>query len=234
LHRHPRPSPRPRPRASWTGGRGAACGRCPVYALLLAVGTLTRQPDPATDFPGYARYVTTDVFLASHLVASIGGATIGVLGAVSLGILAARGRSPRAAITGVVGNVLFTAIFAAAAFAQPAICRAHLAGQTRAAIDINSDVYGPALFGTFAVGAPFFVAGAALLGRAVARTGPALRLGGIGYATFLPLFVVAGFAIAVLQPLMALGLTASTLVLAHRLGRPPSTTMVSARVDHSI
>jgi hypothetical protein len=204
----------------------------PVYALLLAVGTLTRQPDPATDFPGYARYVTTDVFLASHLVASIGGAAIGVLGAVSLGVLAARGRSPRAAIIGtaatVVGNVLFTAIFAAAAFAQPAIGRAYLAGQTQASIDINSDVYGPALFGTFAVGAPFFLAGAILLGRAAARTSPAFRVGGIGYAIFLPLFVVTGFTIAVLQPVMALGLTASTLILARRLGRPRSTTMVSA------
>jgi hypothetical protein len=157
------------------------------------------------------------------MVASITGAAIGVLGAISLGVLTARGPTARAAVLGVactvVANVLFTSIFAAAAFTQPAIGRAYLAGQTQAAVEINSDVYGPALFGTFAVGAPLFLAGAILLGRAAARTRPGLRPAGIGYATFLPLFLVAGFTLSILQPVMALGLAASTVVLARQLRR---------------
>src|SRR5215207_9637396 len=52
----------------------------PVHAVLLAVGTLTHQPDKATAFGDYARYVTTEVFLSSHLVASIAGAAGGPRG----------------------------------------------------------------------------------------------------------------------------------------------------------
>jgi hypothetical protein len=42
----------------------------PVYGILLGLSTLTHQP-PIEDFDAYARYVTTDVFLVSHLGASI-------------------------------------------------------------------------------------------------------------------------------------------------------------------
>lgn len=53
-------------------------------SLLLAVSTLTHQPDYKTDFEGYADYVTTTPFLVSHLLASIGGAALGVIGAIAL------------------------------------------------------------------------------------------------------------------------------------------------------
>jgi hypothetical protein len=193
----------------------------PAYALLLAVSTITHQPDYTTDFPAYAEYVTSDRFLVSHLVASILGAALGALGAVGLGVSVARGRAATPAMLGVactvVGNVLFTAIFAAAAFAQPAIGRAWLDGAQEAAEAVNSDVYGAPLFATFAVGAPLFIAGAVLLGIAVARHDPELRRWGIGYAVFLPLFVVTGFLVDVLQPVMGLCLFGTTLVIARRL-----------------
>jgi hypothetical protein len=160
----------------------------PVYALLLALSTVTHQPDYTTDFAGYSRYVTTGGFLASHLVASI-----------------------------LVGNVLFTAIFAAAAFAQPAIGQAWLDGAHSVAQSVNSDVYGPPLFATFAVGAPLFIAGAVLMGVAVARRSPELHRSGIGYAVFLPLFLVSGFLFDVVQPVMAVFLLVATLVIARRL-----------------
>ncbi len=35
----------------------------PIWGLLLAVSTLTHQPDYKTDFEGYAEYVTTGPFL---------------------------------------------------------------------------------------------------------------------------------------------------------------------------
>src|SRR5881628_195882 len=96
-----------------------------VWAVLLFLGTVTHQPDPRTDFAGFARYVTTTEFLLSHIVASIIGAAIGVLGLLALyTFLALRVRS-RLATAGlamaVAGNVLITAIFGMAAFAQPAI-----------------------------------------------------------------------------------------------------------------
>src|SRR5438132_4299207 len=56
----------------------------PVWAVLLFVGTIDHQPDTRTDFAGFARYVTTPEFLASHIVASIIGAAIGVLGLLAL------------------------------------------------------------------------------------------------------------------------------------------------------
>jgi hypothetical protein len=193
----------------------------PVYALLLAFSTVTHQPDYTTDFAGYADYVTTGWFLVSHLVASILGAAIGVVGAVALGVLLGRGRSSTPAMLGIactlVGNVLFTAIFAAAAFAQPAIGQAWLAGAHDVARSVNSDVYGPPLFVTFAVGAPLFIAGAIFLGVAVVRHNSDLRWSGIGYAVFLPLFLVAGFLFDIVQPVMALLLLAATLSIARGL-----------------
>ena len=55
----------------------------PAYGLLLGLSTLTHQP-PVADFEAYARYVTTDVFLISHLGASILGAALAVIGVVAL------------------------------------------------------------------------------------------------------------------------------------------------------
>src|SRR5712664_2616374 len=106
----------------------------PVWAVLLFVGTVDHQPDTRTDFAGFARYVTTPEFLASHIVASIIGAAIGVLGLLALFMfLALRVRS-RLAVAGlamaVAGNVLLTAVFGLAAFGQVAVGRLYLAGHT--------------------------------------------------------------------------------------------------------
>ena len=56
----------------------------PVYGVLLAVGTITHQPDHATDFGAYGHYITTTTFLVSHLAASIAGAGFGLIGAAAL------------------------------------------------------------------------------------------------------------------------------------------------------
>ncbi len=69
----------------------------PVYGLLLAVSTVTQQPDVETDFAGYARYITTGEFLLSHLVASIGGAALAVLGVMAAAVFLAAGRVRRLA-----------------------------------------------------------------------------------------------------------------------------------------
>jgi hypothetical protein len=83
---------------------GLALWALPVYGALLAVSTITHQPDYQTDFPAYARYVTTSQFLLSHLVASIGGAGFGLVGAAGLFIVTDR-MAPRLARWGFVMGV---------------------------------------------------------------------------------------------------------------------------------
>ncbi len=197
----------------------------PVYGVLLAVSTLTHQPDVETDFAGYARYVTTDEFLVSHLAASVGGAALAVLGVTSAVVFLADGRARRLALTGavvtIVANVYLAAAFGSAAFVQPGIGRAFLRGMPGVE-ELNADTaYGPALVATIAASLLVLVAGAILLGTSIARTSPALRWVGIGYAVSLTVFSfsgVLGFG-AGTQPAAGLLLAVSTVLLARRLPR---------------
>ncbi|MFC5175152.1 hypothetical protein [Nocardioides taihuensis] len=193
----------------------------PVHATLLGLSTLTHQPDPTTDFAGYADYVTTDLFLVSHLGASILGAGLGAVGAVAVLLhLALDGRRPSGLLGTslfVVGNVLLTAVFAAAAFAQPAIGRAHQAG-VEEIVAVDRDVYGAPLLATAATGLLLFTGGAVLLGRALSRR-PGLRLAGRVYATAVPAFALAGFTVQAMQPVAGFVAAAAAVVVAVRLPR---------------
>jgi len=194
----------------------------PVYAVLLALSTLTHEPDHGTDFTAWSRYVTTDVFVVSHLVGSILGAGLGLVGILGATVFLARGAAPVTALVGagltIVANTLFSAMFGAAAFAQPAIGRAHLAGDSGMP-ELYDKVYGVALFTTFAVGALLFLAGAIVFGTAVARTSPDLRRPGYAYAAALCLYLVTGFTISVLQPVAGLAAAVAATVSALRLPR---------------
>jgi hypothetical protein len=195
----------------------------PLWAALLLVSTLTHQPSYSTDFPGYARYVTTTPFLLSHLVASILGAAIGLLGLIALFILLVGGRSPRLAlaalVTSVLGTVLTASVFGVAAFAQPAIGRAYLGGDADQAVAINADVYGPPLFATALPGLLLFAAGTALFGAAVARSGWLPRWAGVGLALGGVLFAIVGFLVGEVQPFGAALMVGSTAWIASRAGR---------------
>jgi hypothetical protein len=194
----------------------------PVYSVLLALSTLTQQPDYETDFRGYAEYITTDRFLVSHLGASIAGSALGLLGVVAALLFLVRGPAVTAAIAGtaltIVGNVGNIALFGVAAFAQPAIGRAYLNGAERIP-DLNDDVYGTPLFATAGVAILCFVAGAILIGVAIARTGGPLRWPGIGYAVSLALFPILFFTFAAAAPVAAALFTAVAVVVAVRLPR---------------
>jgi hypothetical protein len=194
----------------------------PIYGALLALSTLTHQPDYDTDFEGYAEYITTDRFLVSHLGASIGGAALGLLGVVAALAFLARGPAATSAVLGaacmIVGNVLFAALFGVAAFAQPAIGRAFLDGAPGVR-ELNEDVYGTPLFVTAAIGFVFFVAGGILLGIAIARVGPPLRWVGIGFAASLVLFVIGFLMLDIAQPIAGALLAGVGVLLALRLPR---------------
>ena len=178
-----------------------------VYGALLAVGTVTHQPDYQTDFPAYARYVTTSQFLLSHLVASIAGAGLGVVGAAGLFILADP-VAPRLARWGFVlwafAQVGLASVFGVAAFFQPAIGRAFLDGGGEIAVGINEDVYGGPLFLTVGLSLLLFIVGGILLGMAASRTGP--RWAGVTFAASITVFAISGFLFNVIQPVAALGI----------------------------
>jgi len=219
-------------RATATATRFARLGLwlIPVYGVLLALSTLTHQPDYDTDFQGYAEYITTDRFLASHLGASIAGAALGLLDVVAALAFLVRGPAVTAAILGaafmIVGNVIFTALFGVAAFAQPAIGRAFLAGESGIR-ELNEDVYGTPLFATAAIGFIFFLAGGILLSVAIARVGRPLRWVGIGFGASLVLFVLGFLMLDVAQPIAGALLAVVGVILALRLPRystPPAGT----------
>jgi hypothetical protein len=190
-----------------------------VWSVFLFPGTLTHQPDTRTDFAGFAHYVTTTEFLVSHIVTSIIGGAIGVLGLFALfTFLALRIRSRLAAAglcMAVVGNVMITAIFGMAAFAQPAVGRLYLAGHPEDAMATYSDMYGAPLSITAAVGLPLLVVGVICIGVAVARSRILPRWAGIGMAVGIVTFAVVGFILAdFVQSIGAVVLIASSVWIA--------------------
>ena len=203
-------------------GRAARIGlwALPLYGLLLGLSTLTHQPS-VDDFDAYARYVTTDEFLVSHLTASIGGAAAAILGAVAVTAFLVHSRAARAAVAGlvltVVTNVFMAAAFGSATFVQPGIGRAHLAGVPGMAA-LNADTaYGPTFFATALTSTFFLAVAAAVLGAAIARTSPRLRWHGIAYAVLIPAFALSGFFLQPVQPFTGFALAAVTAALAVRL-----------------
>jgi len=197
----------------------------PVWAALLTAGTVTHQPNPTTHLADWSRYVTTSGFLASHLIASILGAAIGALGLIALGaVLASRGH-PRAGlwamVTGVIANVVSTAVFGVAAFAQPAIGRLYLAGHTaQASLLVRTVVNGTWTNAAAIPSQLLLIASVVLAGVAVARTRSLPRAAGIGLAISMVLFVIGG--ILDKGPLQAIAgalLTAAAAWVAAAAGR---------------
>jgi hypothetical protein len=213
--------------ATASSGRARRAARAglwalPAYGLLLGLSTWTHQPS-IDDFDAYARYITTNVFLISHLGASILGAALAVLGAVAVTVLIAHGRAARTAITGLVlttvTNVFLASTFGSATFVQPGIGRAHLAGAPGMPA-LNADTaYGPTFFVVALTATFFLIVSAIVLGTAVARTDRRLRWHGIAYAVLLPAFAITGFALQAAQPWTGFALATATTALAVQLPR---------------
>lgn len=172
----------------------------PVWGALLFYGTYKHQPPPQTDLAGWARFVTTSEFLASHLAASIVGGAIGMLGMVALLVTLASRESVRlglwATVCGLIGNTLVTSVFGIAAFAQPAIGRLYLAGQTDQARALYYDAaQPPALVTTAIAGVLLLTASMVLFGTAVTRSRWLPKLAGVGLIVSGPVFFLAGAAL---------------------------------------
>jgi hypothetical protein len=213
-------------------GTRAGLWALPAYGVLLGLSTMTHQPS-VDDFDAYARYVTTEVFLVSHLGASILGAGLAVLGTTAVTALLVHGRAARAAITGLVltvlANVYLAAAFGSAAFVQPGIGRAHLDG-VAGMPELNADTaYGPALFATALSATFLLIVAAVVLGTAIARTSRPLRWYGVGYAVLIAVFALSGFLLPPVQPWSGFALAAVTAALALRLPRTVSTVVRTGR-----
>lgn len=200
----------------------------PVFAATLFAGTITHQPPPQTDLADWSRYVTTNEFLFSHIVFSIGGSVFGAIGAVSLGIVLMERGSVKLGLagllTGVAANAIGSSIFGIAAFAQPAIGRLYLAGNH----DLAKNLYYDAAQGTpMVIVALVFivllVASFILFGVAFARLALMPRWAGIGYAVSGPLFAVIGFALDNwIQSVAAVLMTGTAAWMVIALRRTPA------------
>ena len=204
-----------------TFARGALWA-LPIWAVMLFLGTLTHQPDPQTDFPGFAAYVTTTSFLLSHLINSITGAAIGSIGVVGLMLYLQESKASGRAITGmvatIVGNTLVSSIFGAAAFAQTAMGRMFLAGQ-QDALDFYNQVYNSALFGTALIALLLFMIGGVFVGNAITGSGLFPRWTGWVYAISIVGFVLSNFLFDVGQSISSALLFIATTVVAWSASR---------------
>ena len=214
----------------------------PAYGILLGLSTVTHQPS-VDDFDAYARYVTTDQFLVSHLAASVFGAALAIIGAGAVTALLVRGRAAGIAVVGLtlttVANVFMAAAFGGAAFVQPGLGRAHLAG-VEGMPALNADTaYGPARFATALAATALLIVSAVVLGVAIARTSRRLRWYGVAYAALISLFALSGFVLPPVQAFTGFAFAAATAALAVHLprtvihptaasGATPSATTVTA------
>ena len=189
----------------------------PVWAALLFYGTLTHQPDPQKDFAGFAAYVTTNEFLLSHLVASIGGAAIGSIGVIGLLLYLQDSKVAGRAIIGmaatVASNTLVSSIFGAAAFAQTAMGRMFMAGQPNG-LDFYNYVYNGTLFGTALVALLLFMIGGVFIGNAIAACGFFPRWTGWVYAITTIGFVLSTFLLDIGQSISSALLFMATVAVA--------------------
>jgi hypothetical protein len=209
----------------------------PLWAVLLFLATLTHQPDPQTAFAEWSAYVTTDVFLVSHLVASIAGAAVGSIGVTGLLLYLQETRGGRRMVTGmaatVAGNLFLTAIFGVAAFAQPAMGRMFLAGEP-SAFDFYNEVYGAPLLATAMLALLLFLIGGLFTGSAIAASGRLPRWSGWAYAVATTGFVVSFLMWPVGMSVFSAVLAAATAAIAWRAaqagGREPAMVAVAEGV----
>ncbi len=180
----------------------------PVFGVLTLWATITHQPDPSTDFSSWARFVTTDEFLAKHLVGSILGLALNLVGVGALTwATLASGRHVRAATWGfsltVLGSAGLLAGFGVAAFAQPAIGDLEIQQYTGASA-VYDDVYGIPAIVTLVGGGLLFAIATVLLARAAAAIEGVPRWARIAYGASGPLIAFLGVAFGPFQTLGSL------------------------------
>ena len=153
----------------------------PLYGVLTFFSSLDPQPDPNTHYDAWARYVTTDTFLLTHLFLSDLGLILAIFGTFALGAYLAGSRAGRMGLAAmaiaVFGSLLFLMVGGVATFSQPEQGQMHLQGidgyREMPAILAQS-----AMMATFAASFLLMLVGNVLLGVAVWRSGTLPRWAG--------------------------------------------------------
>ena len=186
----------------------------PVHALLLVWATWQRQPSPSTHFAEWARFVSSDEVLWSHLVASIGGQTAGAIGSTALtALLVVRGAPIGWSAVGLflhlAGSGLMLSGFGVAAFAQPAIGELHQRRPGLAEAMYHA-VYSPAAFVVLLTGLALFSFSTLATGAALVTAPGVPRWSGRLYALSGPVLGVVGFLFGTFQTIGGLALAAAS------------------------
>jgi hypothetical protein len=104
----------------------------PLYGVLTFFSSLNPQPDPNTHYDAWARFVTTDSFLLTHLFLSDLGLILAIFGTFALGAYLATSRAGRMGLVAMAITVFATALFltvgGVATFSQPEQGQMHLQG----------------------------------------------------------------------------------------------------------
>jgi hypothetical protein len=104
----------------------------PLYGLLTLWAAREPQPNPAQQYEAWAQFVTTQEYVLSHVLGTILGLVLALLGTIALGAHLASGRTGRlalgATVVATVGLALFLVISGVSAFAAPLEGQAYLAG----------------------------------------------------------------------------------------------------------
>jgi len=164
----------------------------PVAALLTAWSTLDPQPDQEQDTDAWARFVSSDSYLASHLLGSTIGTILTIFGLFALGCWLATSRAGGLALPAMVMAVAGTALLLVPAvistFAMPAIGSAYLAGNP----EVMQLAFPGSMTGAFLLGLLLAFVGNVLLGFALWRSRLLPRWAGALWVAGAVLFFVLG------------------------------------------
>ena len=171
----------------------------PLYGVLTFFSSLDPQPDPNTHYDAWARYVTTDSYVLTHLFLSDLGLILAIFGTVALGAYLARSRAGRmglaAMAVAVFGSLLFLMVGGVSTFSSPEQGQMHLQG-IEGYREMPTILAQTAMMATFGFSFLLMLVGNVLLGVAVWRSGTLPKLAGALW--------VAGSALPMLGMLYAL------------------------------
>lgn len=171
----------------------------PLYGVLTFFSSLDPQPDPNTHYDAWARYVTTDSYVLTHLFLSDLGLILAIFGTFALGAYLARSRAGRmglaAMAVAVFGSLLFLMVGGVSTFSVPEQGQMHLQG-IEGYRQMPTILAQTVMMATFAVSFLLMLVGNVLLGVAVWRSGTLPKWAGALW--------VAGSALPVLGMLYAL------------------------------
>ena len=171
----------------------------PLYGVLTFFSSLDPQPDPNTHYDAWARYVTTDSYVLTHLFLSDLGLILAIFGTFALGAYLATSRAGRMGLVAMVitvfGSLLFLMVGGISTFSSPEQGQMHLQG-IEGYREMPTILAQTAMMATFAVSFLLMLVGNVLLGVAVWRSGTLPKWAGALW--------VAGSALPVLGMLYAL------------------------------